>query len=233
MKAISGIRPTGKLHLGNYIGSIQPALKHDADVLIAEFHAPHGNVAQLAGELLHYFKPDKIKFQSEQFDARLYFELLDVTPTGLLLHMPQYKEKEKTALMLTYPVLMAHDIAEYELVIVGDDQRPHIELAEDILYRVGYECPTVIYDGGRIMDLRHPIKKMSKSNPNSCVFLSDDAATVEHKVRKAVTTPEGLVNLKHIYHALSGEVAAFATNAELKDALIDVINNKVTYHTGD
>lgn len=43
MKAISGIRPSGKLHLGNYIGSILPALEHNAYVLIAEYHAPDGD----------------------------------------------------------------------------------------------------------------------------------------------------------------------------------------------
>lgn len=209
MKAISGIRPSGKLHLGNYIGSILPALKYDADVLIAEYHAPefsHGKTSEatkLKHQLQRYFKPKRIKLQSKQFDAELFFNLLNVTPSGLLHHMPQYKEKEKTALMFTYPVLMAHDIAGYDLVIVGDDQRPHIEFAKDILHKVGRKCPEPIYEGGRVMDLRHPMSKMSKSEPNSCLFLSDSKEVRDKKIMKAATTALGRENLEFIYRALN------------------------------
>ncbi len=88
--------------------------------------------------------------------------------------MPQYKAKEKTALMYTYPVLMAHDLVGYDKVIVGDDQRPHIEFARDILPRVGEICPEPTYTSFKIMDLRHPQNKMSKSDPKSCLFLDDN-----------------------------------------------------------
>lgn len=219
MNFISGIRPSGKLHLGNYIGSILPALKYDADVLIAEYHAPHGNVYQLAKELTKYFRGEKIKFQSAEFNARLYFELLEETPTGLLNHMPQYKEKDKNALMFTYPVLMAHDIAEYDYVIVGDDQKPHIEFANDILHRVGYSCPIPIFEGGRVMDLRNPDNKMSKSSPESCLFLSDPEDVRANKIMKAVTTPKGRANLEFIFTSLGGTEIP-ESNKELKENII-------------
>lgn len=219
-RCISGIRPTGRLHLGNYIGSIQPALKYEADVLIAEYHAPYGNVVMLANELKHYFKPNKIKFQSDQFNARLFFEMLESTPTGLLRHMPQYKEKDKNALMFTYPVLMAQDIAEYDYVIVGDDQKPHIEFAKDILVKMGYTCPKPIYEGGRVMDLRHPENKMSKSAPSSCLFLKDTPEEAYKKIRKAVTTDAGLANLHFIYRTLSGSTAQPSwSNETLKEKI--------------
>lgn len=229
MKAISGIRPSGKLHLGNYIGSILPALKYDADVLIAEYHAPeltHGKAKEatkLKHQLKRYFKSKRIKMQSKQFDAELFFNLLQVTPSGLLNHMPQYKEKEKTALMFTYPVLMAHDIAGYDIVVVGDDQRPHIEFARDILHKVGRKCPEAVYEGGRVMDLRHPEKKMSKSDPDSCLFLSDSREDIARKIRKAVTTPKGRKNLEFIYSALSPDTPIPEGNEELKLLLTGAI----------
>ncbi len=219
MKAISGIRPSGKLHLGNYIGSILPALKNDAYVLIAEYHAPDGDPIEMDKQLLKFFPEDKVLLQRDTFDAKLYFELLSVTPTGLLNHMPQYKEKEKTALMFTYPVLMAHDIADYDYVIVGDDQRPHIEFARDILYRVDRKCPQPIYDGGRIMDLRDPTRKMSKSTPESCLFLDDDPETIRTKIYKAVTDEAGRQNLENIYKALDMPEPAPELNRDLKDAI--------------
>ena len=223
MSAISGIRPSGKLHLGNYVGSILPALAHEADVLIAEYHAPDGDAKALYDDLHKFFPDERIKLQSKTFNPRLYFELLDVSPDGLLRHMPQYKEKEKTALMFTYPVLMAHDIADYDLVIVGDDQRPHVEFANDILYRVGRKCPQPIYDGGRVMDLRNPDKKMSKSDPESCLFLSDSPDDIRRKVRRAVTDEAGRTNLEFIYHALGLLDPVPELNRDLKDAIAETL----------
>jgi tryptophanyl-tRNA synthetase len=225
---ISGIRPSGKLHLGNYIGSILPAQKYEADVLIAQYHAPHGNAIALFNELAVYFPRKFIKLQDSEFTLQLFFELLEVTPTGLLNHMPQYKEKDKNALMFIYPVLMAMDIAEYDFVIVGDDQRPHIEFAKDILHKVGYKCPEPIYEGGRVMDLRHPRQKMSKSTPESCLFLSDDIGTVAYKIKKAVTDEAGLSNLHFIYKSLAGEAAKQGiTNSELKDAIVELLRGVI------
>ena len=225
MKIISGIRPTGKLHIGNYIGSILPAIKYGSDVLIAEYHAPDGDVYGLLEELRQFFPDDKIKLQRDTFDARLYFELLNITPSGLLNHMPQYKEKEKTAHMFVYPVLMAQDIAGYDYVIVGDDQKPHIEFANDILYRLDKNCPKPIYEGGRIMDLRHPDNKMSKSSPKSCLFLSDSPEEIEAKIKKAVTTEAGRKNLENIYLALYGRGALPIPklNTDLKDVITYMI----------
>lgn len=231
LKIISGIRPSGKLHLGNYIGSILPALKYKADVLVAEYHAPDGSPLDLAIQLRKFFPDDKIHLQRDTFDAKLFFELMSVSPDGLLRHMPQYKEKEKTALMFSYPVLMAQDIADYDYVIIGDDQRPHIEFANDILYRCDKKCPQPIYEGGRVMDLRNPENKMSKSVPESCLFLDDSPETIAIKIRKAVTDEAGRRNLEFIYTSLFGEgFDPPELNRDLKDAislyLIDLLNKK-------
>jgi len=218
MTTISGIRPSGKLHLGNYIGSILPAIKAEADVLIAEYHAPDGDVYGLIEELRKFFPDSRIKLQRDTFDPKLYFELLQVTSSGLLTHMPQYKEKEKTAHMFVYPVLMACDIAGYDFVVVGNDQRPHIELANDILHRVDRKCPKPIYDGGKVMDLRNPEKKMSKSEPESCLFLSDPPEVMRKKLQKAVTDDLGRANLEFIFSALFG-ITPPQLNSDLKDAI--------------
>lgn len=76
MKTISGIRPSGRLHLGNYLGSIKPALEHDAFVLIAEYHAPEGNADDLDKQLLRFFPEDKILLQRE---AELIWKTYDDT----------------------------------------------------------------------------------------------------------------------------------------------------------
>lgn len=224
MKVLSGIRPSGKLHLGNYIGAILPAMNYDADILIAEYHAIGGDAVELYDELEKYINTsNNILYQSEEFDPELYFKLLSVTPTGLLNHMPQYKEKEKTAHMFTYPVLMAHDLVGYDKVIVGLDQKPHIEFAKDILHKIGEECPTPIYDGGKVMDLRNPTQKMSKSNPNSCLFLSDPIEINARKITKAITDEAGRANLEFIHHSLDlGEIPEL--NKDLKNDIIEFLN---------
>lgn len=219
MKYLVGVRPNGQLHLGHYASVIKPALKYDADVLIAEYHAPSGGAQTFRRELVKLgVKSNRIKLQRTTFDGQLYFSLLEATPTGLLNHMPQYKEKDKNALMFTYPVLMAHDVANYDYVIVGDDQRPHIEFAKDILHKVKAKCPEPIYEGGKVMDLRHPERKMSKSDPKTCLFLNDP--DYKEKIEKAVTDTAGLKNLYAIYHLLGGTQEHFEQNSELKERII-------------
>ena len=201
---IVGFRPSGKLHLGHYASVIKPAMKYNADILIARHHAPLAipKCKEEALGVLRRFDLDK-QVVRQELDIALLARLLAVTPSHLLNAMPQYKAKEKTALMYVYPVMMALDIAGYDRVIVGEDQRPHIEFAKDILPRVGLKCPEPIYTGAKIMDLRHPENKMSKSDPNSCLFLDDK--DYERKIMKAVTNPEGLANLVNIYKTLDGD----------------------------
>jgi tryptophanyl-tRNA synthetase len=132
--------------------------------------------------------------------------------------------------MFTYPVLMAHDIAGYDKVIVGDDQKPHIEFANDILHRIGFTCPEPIYEGGRVMDLRHPEKKMSKSDPESCLFLNDPLEVMEKKIQKAVTDEAGRANLEFIYKSLGGKFPIPLRNDYLKKFVIDEL--KRHFHGG-
>ena len=123
---------------------------------------------------------------------------------GELRRMTQFKEKSRgqvavRAGLYTYPTLMAADILLYDTdrVPVGDDQRQHIELTRDLALRFNaaygetfvvpeIELPRV---GGRVMDLQHPTKKMSKSStsPMGTISIDDPPEEIEKKIRRAVT----------------------------------------------
>lgn len=153
-----------------------------------------------------------------------------VTPVGDLLRMTQYKEKAKQfkgkvgAGILNYPILMAADILLYkaEIVPVGEDQKQHVELARTIARRFNRlfgktfpEPQTQIHKiGAKIMALNNPKKKMSKSIPESCLFLFDEPEIIRKKIMSAVTDPgreikydpekkPGISNLLTIYSLFS------------------------------
>jgi len=123
---------------------------------------------------------------------------------GELSRMTQFKDKADraefvSAALFTYPTLMAADILLYDTdrVPVGDDQRQHLELTRDVAERFNsrYGETFVIPQahipraGARVMDLQHPENKMSKSedSPQGTISLLEDPATVEKKIKRAVT----------------------------------------------
>jgi tryptophanyl-tRNA synthetase len=132
--------------------------------------------------------------------------MLTLVSVPELERMPQYKVTDnKTAQVLTYPVLMAHDVIGYSEVHVGDDQVPHIDLARKIIKRYNkknetkFLCPKPVITTVKIADLQESAKKMSKSNPNGCLFLDDSPTEIESKIKKAVTDVEGVSNLRVLY----------------------------------
>ena len=169
--------------------------------------------------------------------AELAWLLGTLTPLGWLNRMTQFKEKagkhrENAGLGLySYPVLMAADILLYKAthVPVGEDQKQHLELSRDIAgafnrrFEVEYfplPEPQILGAATRVMSLRDGTKKMSKSDPSdySRLTMTDDAATIEQKVKKAKTDtlplpasaaelegrPEA-ANLLGIFAALAGQ----------------------------
>lgn len=219
IKRIVGVRPSGEMHLGHYASVIKPALDTGAEVLIAKYHAYSDDVDEQVRHTIEMLRNFGVKnYHVQEIDIELYFKLLSVSPAHLLNAMPQYKAKEKTAHMFLYPVLMAHDIAGHDEVFVGEDQRPHIEFANDILPRVGKAKIKGIFDSGKIMSLKDPTKKMSSSEPDSCLYLYDFNA--EKKIRKAVTTPEGRANLETIAQLLGCKTIP-ESNAELKAVIYE------------
>jgi tryptophanyl-tRNA synthetase len=174
-----------------------------------------------------------IFLQSEvPYHAQMNWLLECVATYGELSRMTQFKEKSsrKTGYrvgLLTYPVLMAGDILLYETaeVPVGDDQRQHLELtrvlAERFNNRYGetFVVPVGVQPrvAARVMDLQEPTRKMSKSisSPLGSIFVTDSAAEIEKKIKKAVTDTDddvrydwdkkpGVTNLLEIYSSFSG-----------------------------
>jgi tryptophanyl-tRNA synthetase len=158
-RVLSGIQPTGHLHIGNYLGALRNWVKiqHDFESIfcIVDLHAitVHQNPAELRQQILQLaglFIAAGIDPQASTMivqssvaqHAELAWMLTCVTPLGWLERMTQYKAKTEAAEtigdgLLQYPVLMAADILLYQakVVPVGEDQRQHIELARDIAQR--------------------------------------------------------------------------------------------------
>jgi len=160
MRIFSGIQPTGRKHLGNYIGAISQYVagqdRGEALYCIVDLHAItvsyqpqelRQSVYDTAATLLAAgIEPDRCIF-FRQGDVREHTELCwllsSVTAFGDLNRMHQFKEKSGTqrdlvsAGLFFYPVLMAADVLAYRAneVPVGDDQRQHVELMRDIAER--------------------------------------------------------------------------------------------------
>jgi len=119
-----------------------------------------------------------------------------------IMHLRE--KRSVNAGLLIYPVLMAADILLYDtdMVPVGDDQKQHLELTQDIVRRFNnrfgeiFKSPkvTIPQNGARIMSLSDPLRKMSKSEPNGCLFMTDSPEEIEKKIKAAVTDTERIIN---------------------------------------
>ena len=159
-RMLSGIKPTGQMHLGNYIGALRNFVNYQDDyqlfVFIANLHCVtvYQQPAQLRKNLKDAIAlylacgldPDKctIFLQSDVFaHAQLGWLLTCQSYMGELSRMTQFKEKSQkkedgiTAGIFTYPCLMAADILLYDadIVPVGQDQKQHVELARNLAER--------------------------------------------------------------------------------------------------
>lgn len=158
-RVVSGIKPTGSLHIGNYLGTLKKWLElqdnpgYECLFFIADLHALTGNMSAddrrtqiltLAAEIIAAgIDPDKstLYIQSDvPACTELTWIFSTVTPVAELQRMTQYKDqalvhkKNVNAGLLYYPVLMAADVLLYhaDMVPVGEDQVQHLELARDI-----------------------------------------------------------------------------------------------------
>jgi tryptophanyl-tRNA synthetase len=162
-RVLSGMRPTGKLHLGNYVGALQNWVKlqntHDCFFFVADWHAlttDYDNTSQLADNSLEVvldflaagLDPEKcaIFVQSHVREhAELHLLLSMITPLGWLERVPSFKEQQQQMPnkdlhmygFLGYPLLQAADILIYrpDFVPVGEDQSAHIELTREVARR--------------------------------------------------------------------------------------------------
>ena len=190
--------------------------------------------------------------------AEMAWILNCIARMGELERMTQFKDKAKgkgervSVGLFSYPVLMASDILLYQtdLVPVGHDQKQHLELTRDLAERFNRDYgetfvipePFIPKAGARIMSLKDPEKKMSKSddNPGATILLLDDPDTITKKIKKAVTDSGTTVefdesrpainNLLTIYKIFTGKsdeecVADFEGKGygQFKPALAEVV----------
>lgn len=199
MRIFSGIRPTGDIHIGNYLGAIKQWIelqeKNECVFCIADLHAittPYKleemqkNIFEAAIIYLAAgVNPEKsIIFVQSQIKehAELAWLLGTITPLGELQRMTQFKEKSKkfknniNAGLFSYPVLMAADILLYKAhaVPVGKDQEQHVELARSIAKKFNQKFGE-IFPEPKSMLPKEGAKIMSLVDPKKKMSKSDDS----------------------------------------------------------
>ena len=169
MRVVSGIQPTGNLHLGNYLGAIRNWVRMQDEVdgqclfFLADLHAismPHdpkalkqGTLEMTAALIACGIDPARsILFNQAQVPqhAELQWLLNGTARMGWLNRMTQWKDKAgknregASVALFTYPVLQAADVLLYQAthVPVGDDQKQHLELARDIAQKFNNDFAT-------------------------------------------------------------------------------------------
>ena len=248
---LSGIQPSGELHIGNYLGAIknwaERADEYDCYYFMADMHTitvrqdpaelRRRVLTQLATYIACGLDPEKntLFIQSHvPSHAQLAWVLNCYTMFGELSRMTQFKDKSArhadniNAGLFDYPVLMAADILIYQPDYgpVGEDQRQHIEICRDIANRFNgiygdvFKIPEPFIQkvGARVMSLATPDSKMSKSQPEGCVFMLEKPEDILRKFKRAVTdsdrencvryAPEekpGVANLMQIYASATGK----------------------------
>jgi tryptophanyl-tRNA synthetase len=216
LRVLSGIQPSGQLHIGNYFGAMQQHLQlqteHEGFYFIADYHALTSNPApdDLARRTLNVamdymalgLDTERTVFW-RQSDVPAVTELTwllsCITPMGLLQRCVSYKEKVDQGLsanhgLFAYPVLQAADILIYQsnLVPVGADQKQHIEVTRDIAVKFNAQYGEVFtIPSDRILESVAIIpgtdgRKMSKSYGNT-IEIFEPEKSVKSKIMKIVT----------------------------------------------
>jgi tryptophanyl-tRNA synthetase len=231
MKYLVGIQPTGRIHIGNYLGCLKKGLEyqeqgHDVTFLIANYHSltTDSYTDETEKELIR-LGCKNIKRQTPEY-TELFFKICCKLNQGTLQKMPQFKDKkdevEYDLGLMLYPALMCADIIinDPDIVIVGKDQVAHLDLCNSIAKRVGFN-KKYGYEFGhldKVKSLRDPSKKMSKSLGDSHVlYLFDE--DYERKIKKANANEEGLENLRTLADSLGLDHTEYEMNSDLKAAM--------------
>jgi tryptophanyl-tRNA synthetase len=218
-RVFSGARPTGKQHLGNYLGAIQNYVKLQDDYqcvyCIVDYHALttltdtsqlQNNIYEMALDWLAAGIDPKRSIIFVQSDvpevAELHLLLSMITPLSWLMRVPTFKDKAKQQPdninygLVGYPVLMTADIILYkaEVVPVGEDQLPHLEIAREIVRRFNSLLgPTFLEPEAKLTTFPMVVgldgkDKMSKSL-NNHLEISASPEEITAKLKTAVTDP--------------------------------------------
>jgi len=219
-RVFSGSRPTGHLHLGNYLGSVKGYLalqeRDDLDCIysVVDLHGittPYEAKKlqeQIQEVVLDYLacglNPKKchLMIQSQVPEhVELAYLLGTIYPVSRVEQLPTYKEKKIenphyiNVGLFYYPILMAADILIYkaELVPVGKDQLPHIELSRELarkfnqMFKEVFPEPKAFLTEGEYVPSLLGNGKMSKSVDGSYILLTDNLATIKEKLAKMPT----------------------------------------------
>jgi tryptophanyl-tRNA synthetase len=216
MRVLSGIQPSGNLHIGNYFGMMKPMIAYQETTelycFIVNYHAmtsvadgeklSAGTLEAATDFLALGLDPDKAIFwvQGDVPEVtELTWLLTNVTPVGLLLRSHSYKDKVAQGIapnhgLLSYPVLMAADILLYqaERVPVGKDQQQHLEITRDIamkfnsLYGETFVVPEAEINPDIPTVLGLDGRKMSKSYDNTIEIFSTEEG-LRRKIAGIVT----------------------------------------------
>lgn len=255
---ISGITISGDLTIAHYLVvakqlQTQYHKSHHLLLFVADLHAvttpfdpkmvAKRRLKTLAAYYAMGFKPENVFVQSDILEhSLLYFLLARYALIGELKRMTQFKAKQnqygQLAALFNYPLLMAADILLYDAdVLVGPDQKQHIELSRNLAIRINnlyrkplFHVPKLIgfHPEYRIRDLQNPTQKMSKStlNQKGIIFLTDSPSVIRKKIQRAVTDSDnkivfdfkhqpGVANLILLY-ALAREIDPKIATKELQ-----------------
>ncbi|MDY0121081.1 MAG: tryptophan--tRNA ligase [Sulfurimonas sp.] len=216
MRVLTGIQPSGDLHIGNYFGSIKQMVhaqeQNDTFAFIANYHAMTSlgdgkRLAELTMQAATDFlslgiDPNKATFwvQSDLKEVlELYWTLSSFTPMGLLERAHSYKDKTAKGIaanhsLFSYPVLMAADILLFspDIVPVGKDQIQHVEIARDIAIKFNNQygdilkLPSFRVDENVATVPGTDGQKMSKSYGNTINIFGEEKAQLK-TIKKIVT----------------------------------------------
>jgi len=216
VRVLSGIQPSGKLHIGNYFGAMRQHLQlqaeNEAFYFIADYHALTSgpepaelsqNILEVAMDYLALgLDPEKTVFWRQSYVpeiTELAWILSCVTPMGLLQRCTSYKDKVAQGLkpnhgLFAYPVLQAADILAFHsnLVPVGADQKQHIEVTRDIAgYFNNTYGPILTLPEDYILESVAVVpgidgRKMSKSYDNT-IEIFEPQSSIKKKVMRIVT----------------------------------------------
>lgn len=277
-RVYSGIRATGRLHLGNYLGAVKGMLSlqdtYECIFSVVDLHAmttpydPKTLMDSVRAIVMDYLAagldPKKclLEIQSKiPQHTELSFLLSTFYPVSRLEDLPTYKDKKQqhpryvNMGLLYYPVLMAADIMLYkaELVPVGIDQEPHLEVTREIarkfnsMFGETFPEPFRFATPGEYVPSLTGSGKMGKSIEGSYISLSDDLETIRQRLAKAPTdsgtaggdVPRegGVANLFKLLQLFSDEKTyeSFASDyrekkiryVEMKYVLADVIYKEI------
>ena len=224
-RAISGIQPSGKLHIGNYFGMMKPAIEmqkeYETFLFIADYHAltsvndPNILKNLIRDAVLDFLacgiNPENVCLYKQSDVPQVHelsWFLSILAPMGLLERCHSYKDKiakglDSTHGLFSYPILMAADILSIEasIVPVGKDQKQHVEVTRDLAAKFNN-----IF--GEVFRLPNPLinnrvssipgidgQKKSKSYNNVIVIFESDEI-LDKKVKKIITDSKNIEDKK-------------------------------------